>query len=226
MYENLSFVLYRGIMSRQNMRERSRLKRETLNGTRYTNLVILAPVWHDQSNSWRAKCICDCGKETIVRYAKLVRGGTKSCGCRGPLTHGGSGTVEYRAWGSMLSRCRATSKDYVNYGGKGITVCARWQEFENFLEDMGKRPYSTASVDRIDNTGNYEPSNCRWASKKEQANNTSTVKLLTYNGQTMCLDDWGIFLGGGKNLVRDRLKIGWPVEKALSTPPKVKHHRG
>jgi hypothetical protein len=130
--------------------------------------------------------VCDCGNETIA-YASLVKkGATKSCGClhsetaringllaNGPdPKHGQSKTPEYMVWKTMRQRCmNPNSKDYPAYGARGIEVCAAWNEFEIFIRDMGNRPTATHSIDRINTDGNYEPSNCRWATDFEQANN-------------------------------------------------------
>lgn len=120
-------------------------------------------------------CKCDCGNTKIVCGILLKNGNTRSCGCLRtyPKTHGMSGTTEHNIWRGITSRCKnRNNKDYHLYGGRGITVCDRWCDFENFLADMGKRPSKLFSIDRINNDGNYEPSNCRWATAKEQKANS------------------------------------------------------
>jgi len=132
------------------------------------------------------KCLCACGNETIVRATNLHNGSTKSCGClrkktisKLKTTHGLTQSPTYRSWSSMRTRCG--NPNYVNadsYSGRGIKICDRWlNSFENFLEDMGERPIGT-SLDRINVDGNYEPSNCRWATKKEQANNRRKMRMI------------------------------------------------
>jgi hypothetical protein len=105
--------------------------------------------------------------------------------------------------------------EYKRYGGRGITVCERWKSYEAFLEDMGPRPVGS-SIDRIDVNGNYEPGNCRWATKAEQVRNTRRNHLITLAGVTKPLCDWVAELGLNRNTVSVRLFRGWPVEKALT----------
>jgi hypothetical protein len=119
-------------------------------------------------------------------------------------------------WRKMRERClNQRSRGYARYGGRGIRVCERWSSFAAFLEDMGPRPSSEHTLDRIDNDGNYEPNNCRWATRLEQAASRSTTTLLTFNGETRSMSDWSRKLGIPKNTLRDRIARGWSVENAL-----------
>lgn len=130
-------------------------------------------------------------------------------------------TPEYCAWTQMRDRCRRQSHPgYELYGGRGITVCARWSSFQNFLADMGRRPSSSHSIDRIDNDGNYEPGNCRWATPKEQASNRSPNRFVEIEGERVTVQEASRRLGLGKNTVAERLRHGWSVERAL-TPGRV-----
>lgn len=134
---------------------------------------------------------------------------------------------EYRTWSSMRSRCRnPKSQDYAMYGGRGIAVCERWNSFAAFLSDMGQKPTPKHSIDRIDGDGNYEPSNCRWATPKEQASNWRyRNRRLEFRGETLSLDDWAARIGLTRESLRDRLNTGWSAERALTTPPTRQRRR-
>lgn len=129
-------------------------------------------------------------------------------------------TPEYRIWCAMKTRCyNPNASNYEFYGGRGITVCDRWRKsFENFLTDMGPRPFPDASIDRYpDPDGPYSKENCRWATKKEQSQNSRKSRMLSYNGETLCLLDWAKRLGITHSTLRVRLEQ-WPIEKALTAP--------
>lgn len=173
------------------------------------------------------KCKCDCGKEVSVRSRDIRKGKTISCGCwnnEKRIKHGKYKTPEYGIYQNMKSRCIHKSNImYHRYGGRGITVCDRWLEsFENFLEDMGKRPSHIHSIDRINNDGNYEPSNCRWATKLEQDNNRSTCIKLISNGEEHTISEWARKLNTVGETIRCRLKRGWSIDEAVNTPIGMK----
>lgn len=130
--------------------------------------------------------------------------------------HGRTGTRVYRIWCGMLFRCRHKIRAY---GRRGIAVCERWQTFENFLSDMGEPPTKRHSIDRINNDGDYEPGNCRWATQTEQARNTSTNTILEHDGRALTIAEWSEVTGIKEPTICVRLyELGWSVERALTTP--------
>lgn len=150
-----------------------------ISGSRFGELIVISRVIKcPKRTHW--ECKCDCGKSTIVDGAKLKSGHTKSCGClvkRFRKTHGESSdylhTKEYSAWAAMIKRCNnKNDPKYKHYGGRGIKVCERWLQYENFLADVGRAPTQRHTLDRYpNNNGNYEPSNFRWATYSEQNKN-------------------------------------------------------
>lgn len=183
-------------------------------------------------------CICTCGTERRVKTQSLREGTSTSCGCshreltskrfKGQthtIKHGHArnqkSSPEYKSWGSMRHRCfNKNNISYKYYGGRGITVCERWNKFENFLKDMGRRP-SKHSLERIDNNKGYGPENCRWATNLDQANNKRNNKYLTYKGKTRSRKEWARVLDISYSALLHRLNdLGWSTEKALGTPVK------
>lgn len=135
--------------------------------------------------------------------------------------NGGLPTPEYSTWMSMWARVRGTAgpKSRKNYVERGLTVCERWRDFSAFLADVGPRPAGT-TLDRIDNDKGYEPGNCRWAPPRVQHRNKRTNRLLTHNGETLCLQEWAERLGLDPVSLAGRLRRGWPVSDALTKPPR------
>lgn len=173
------------------------MKRIDLVGHKFGRLLVTG--FHGtikQAAYWN--CTCDCGNLVTVISGSLRYGLSKSCGCllRDNLsgkTHGESKrTKEYQAWEGLKSRCYTKSDHrYKNYGAIGITVCERWKNsYENFLSDMGRAPSKDHSIDRIEVTGSYEKTNCRWATDSEQANNKTTTFWVEYDGRRMSLANW------------------------------------
>lgn len=128
---------------------------------------------------------------------------------------------EYNVWSTMKARCsNPNHKDFHNYGGRGISVCHRWRKFENFISDMGFRPSVKHTLERRDNNKDYCPSNCRWATQKEQQNHRRNNHLITRAGRTQTLQQWADELGMNRQMIYKRIVLrGWSVDKALTTPP-------
>lgn len=199
--------------------------RPNLIGVRFTRLTVIRfskqrlhkrPAW---------VCRCDCGKEIIVTENSLKRNNTRSCGCykldRTSETHRKHGMCRsrtYNTWCAMKDRCyNANNEDFHHYGGRGITICERWNNsFEAFFEDMGEKPLRM-SIERINTNGNYEPGNCRWATQKEQTRNKRTNRLVTFRGETKTVSEWSEITGIDQRTLWDRLfNHKWPIEKAMN----------
>lgn len=169
-------------------------------------------------------CECSCGQFSSPLANGLRLGSTRSCGCKkGLRRHGLTGSGVRSSWKDMLARCYSENNvSYPNYGGRGIVVCARWLSLPNFYADMGHRP-SGMSLGRINNDGDYEPTNCRWETDAQQARNTRRTRLISFNGINLCLIDWAEKIGIHRNSLAKRLAQGMPIEIALTRPPQ---HRG
>ena len=194
-----------------------------LTGQRFTRLVAQSFVREGKRTYWN--CLCDCGKPHRIESRHLRSGRGKSCGClmaelsgARNASHRMTGTRVYRSWASMLQRCyRVTDTAYARYGGRGITVCERWRHsFENFLADMGEPPSPKHTLDRCENSGNYEPGNCRWATKKEQARNTRRNVRYEVDGISLTLPEWSERNGVPLVTIRKRLQAGRPIRVAVS----------
>lgn len=190
-------------------------------GDRFGRLTVISrTAERNKHGSIMYLCQCDCGNRKIVASSLLKNGQVQSCGCLrkdkpNRFIHGMSNTREFRIWADMIKRCSCKSyKDFFYYGGRGIKVCERWKEFKNFFADMGKCP-PNFSLDRINVNGNYEPSNCRWASRTTQARNRRGNHMITYNGVTLCLAEWAEKVGITRGCLKMRLKNGWTLDKAL-----------
>lgn len=185
-----------------------------ITGERFGRLVVLERAGTNDRGASLWRCRCDCGNEKVTRGFVLRQGRCRSCGCLQDeqrrakrKTDVGSESTEYNTWEGMKARClNPDSEAYADYGGRGIAVCARWLSFENFLADMGKRP-NGRSLDRIDNNGNYEPGNCRWATRREQANNKRSNHLVSINGRSMSLMSSCRELGLSYIVTRRRLEL-------------------
>jgi len=199
-----------------------------LKNKRFGRLTVINMIIDRVSNGSRLwLCKCDCGNKHIVSGGNLTSGSTRSCGClakenlkkQQEKTHGMTKTRQYRIWQGMKQRCtNIKNKDYKNYGGRGIKLLIRWQNFENFWEDMQGGYSDKLTIDRINNNGNYCKTNCRWATIKEQVNNTRTNKLITYKGKTQTQSQWSKKLGIHRCVLAHRLKTGWGIPSSFETP--------
>lgn len=188
-------------------------------GQVFTRLTVVsyAGTYKHGGALWNVRC--DCGSEKQVAAMHLMSGHAKSCGClqtEVATIHGMTNTTTFRAWSSMLNRCRnPNNQAYPRYGGRGITVCERWNSFENFYADMGEQPKGL-SLERRDNDQGYGPDNCCWATRIEQNNNKRTNRLVTSFGKTQTVAQWSREIGITASALRHRLNNGWTVERALN----------
>ena len=202
-------------------------KFEDLTGQRFGYLTVIKKAGKNKSDKILWLCKCDCGKLKIIQGASLKNGRTKSCGClrkKGARrTHGFKYTRLYCIWQGIKKRClNKNTSNYYIYGGRGIKICDEWKnDFKSFhdwayangYDESAKR--GDCTIERIDVNGNYEPSNCRWATMKEQCRNTRSNKLITYNNETRCLMDWSYILNINYDTLLNRFKKGWTIEKAF-----------
>jgi hypothetical protein len=195
---------------------------------KFGRLTPISPVRGHGKLRWL--CKCDCGNTKIV-FSSDLGVNSNSCGCLRKeitkarrTTHGLSNTRTYTIWWDMKLRCYyPSSRHYYRYGMRGIKVCKRWMDgFQNFLDDMGECPSSKHSLDRINNEGNYTPENCRWATSQQQAQNTRTNHMISWQGQTKCIAQWERDLGFPSHCLQQRIsKRKWSIEKAFTTPIKT-----
>lgn len=196
------------------------MKKERI-GLRYGRLLVIDKLYiRGLGTGW--KCQCDCGKEIYAAGHNLDSGNTASCGCLAievRTTHGKTKSRAYVIWKAMHQRCgNPKAMGYQNYGGRGIKICDEWQTFEPFFADMGDPP-DGHSLERVDNNGNYQKSNCRWASYKEQLNNTRHNRVIEAFGRKQTFTQWAEEFNLSPTTLRnriDRSKI--PPEQALTLP--------
>lgn len=195
--------------------------RKPMAGLRYGHWTII----YRCSDRNKVFCKCDCGTERALYIHKLQQGKTTRCSKCTPrlhsVSHGMSGTRLYGIYRGIMRRCyNKTDAAYPDYGGRGIVVSDEWRnDFLRFASDMGERP-SGATVERIDNDGPYSADNCKWATRKEQCNNTRRNINLTWNGRTQTVAQWCDELGVSQVMILKRLKRGWSAADALNTRPK------
>ena len=194
---------------------------KVLPGERYGKLTILREL-ERRMGERKVECLCDCGNTTVPFAANVRRGFTTSCGCfstESHMTHGKTGSSEWRSWSSMKARCsNPNSPEWRNYGQRGIGYCDRWKSFKNFLNDMGERP-SGMTLDRIDNNEGYSPENCRWATNETQHNNKRTNRRIPHDGESLTISQWARRKSIRPNTLLTRLNRGWTIDRALTTHP-------
>ena len=202
-------------------------------GEVYGRLRVVAEVARVNPRKRQFRCICECGGVVDRNLNALRSGHTRSCGClhtealaanrekrpRGHIKHGLHGSSEYGCWIGMRQRCtNPRNKNFKNYGGRGIKICATWLEsFDAFFADMGPRPEGH-SLDRINVDGDYEPGNVRWATQQQQLENTRVARLVTINGRTQTVAAWAREMGLSPGQVQRRENAGWPTADAILTP--------
>lgn len=199
-------------------------KLKDLSGQMYGRLTVIRRIIINDKPRTYWSCTCSCGNTVVVWGDSLRKGTTRSCGCfmreravETNTTHGLKDHPLYQMWNGMKQRCsNPRNPKYKNYGGRGIQVCDRWLDFSNFIEDMGEAPQGM-SINRINNDGNYEPSNCQWATPKEQSNNQRSNRVLEFNGKKQTLAQWAEELNINYGTLLDRLNEEWSIEDALTT---------
>jgi hypothetical protein len=205
-----------------------------LTGRRFGNLEVIGRGDAKGRSGLFWECTCDCGLAYVVRSDNLISGRTTRCRpCsnaalpgRTPV-HGLSHTSTWWSWMKMKERCtKSTDKRWNGYGGRGITYCERWEQFSNFLADMGIKPEGM-SLDRIDNDGDYEPGNCRWTDIHTQNNNRrNNLEPFTYNGETHTLKEWAVIVGKPYGALHSRITTRhWSLDQAFNTPIQVRRKK-
>lgn len=198
-----------------------------LEGQRFGRLTVLSRDKSKLRVHWL--CLCDCGATKSISGNAIRRGSTVSCGCRmreiggHNKAHGMRFTKEYEAWKHMKARCSKTYDiSYKNYGAIGITVCDEWKSsFDLFFKHIGPCPSERHSIDRIDVSKGYFPGNVKWSTATEQQRNKRNTRWVEYMGEKKSLAEWCESLGMKYRLVEQRLRVGWPVQKAFTQPAKA-----
>lgn len=195
-----------------------------LTGKRFGKLTVINRIEDKRNGAWWL-CRCDCGKEKVIKGQSLRDGLSHSCGCgiaesnsQRFKTHGMSRTRLYRIWVNMHRRCEYEKNGgYAYCGAKGIRVCEEWKDFQTFRDWAYAKGYEeTLTIDRIDNSKNYCPENCRWVSMKTQENNRDNCHYITFNGETHTLTEWAEITGINKYTLSYRInQAGWSLERAL-----------
>jgi len=189
------------------------MKHQDITGFKFGKLTVISRCENDKRGKTRWKCVCECGGEIIVR-ANNLKDGTKSCGCsrKEIRKHGLTNERLYRIWALIKDRCNnKNSKSYKNYGGRGIYMCSQWtDDFTTFYQWSLENGYTEKlTIDRTDNDKGYFPSNCRWVTRKVQANNTRANFWIARNGSVKTLSEWCEITGVNRSTVNGRIRLGW-----------------
>lgn len=192
------------------------MKRKDISGEKFGTLTALRIDKESNAKLTKWICVCECGKIVSVFQCNLLRGLTKSCGCRRWLgRHHKAGSKIYLLWNAMRQRCEnPNDQAYKYYGGRGIGVCERWKVFDNFFEDMGINKKGM-TIERINNDLGYYKENCRWASRLEQGQNTRSTKKIIANGLEKTYREWQERVGITREAIRGRLRRGWNPDSFL-----------
>lgn len=193
----------------------------SLLGQVFGKLIVIADA-PSRGKRTMAICRCDCGNEVTVSNNSLQRGNTKSCGClkhdrAANWIHGLQKTPTYNSWASMIQRCtNPNNPNFKDYGARGVRVCDSWRVFANFHLDMGLPP-DRHTLERVNNSGNYEPGNCIWATRRTQSYNKRNNLILTVNGKTGCLAELAAHFGVRYMTAWKRLRRGKPIEQVFAS---------
>jgi hypothetical protein len=195
------------------------IKHKDLTGQKFGKVTAITKVPTPKNSSTRSArwlCRCDCGKEFVTISNSIVSGRTKTCGCSAgqhQITHGKTKTPEFKLWLAIKERCgNPNHKAYTNYGGRGIFICDRWLNFQNFYDDMCPRPAKNLQLDRIDNNIGYSKENCRWVTQQENLRNKRNNFIVTLHGKTMTAAEAAQIIGLSRSGVINRIKSGIPLE--------------
>lgn len=204
-------------------------------GQKIASLTFIERMPEKRHNIIQWRCLCDCGNEWVGAAQPVKAGVVISCGCVGEsrrlagaikanTRHSMHGTSEYRIYRMMLARClNERHPPFADYGGRGITVCDRWlgkDGFANFYADMGPRPSTELTLDRIDNDGPYDPANCRWATKTEQQRNKRNSVVVEFRGRKQTLIEWANEMGVSYAVLAHRRQRNWPIDRMLTQPAR------
>ncbi len=190
-------------------------------GRKYGNLTVLELVETKPRTRWM--CVCDCGNRKVSMAFQLKNGKSNSCGCKtsqriseASKTHGMSGTPTAQSWNHLKQRTTNPNNDrWHDYGGRGITLCEKWQTFEGFFDDMGERPDGT-TIGRIDNEKGYSKDNCRWETKEQQYTNMRSNHCIEHNGEIKTITEWAKIKDMPLTRLSTRIRRGWTIERALT----------